>query len=484
MKLNRLFDCERDTEIKGIALDSRKVKKGDMFFCIKGLETDGHKYAEQAVSAGAVAIVHTDDINRIDKIDYIKVKDINSELNRICNIFYNEPSRRLTMFGITGTNGKTTTASIISDIFSEYTPCGYMGTIAVRYGDYSRLPSLTTPDSIEVHQVLNEMTEHGMKAAAIEVSSHGLALGRVSTVDFDYAIFTNLTYDHLDFHKTMKNYFDAKKILFRNMKESGVAVLNADDKISFEELKNCCKCRVVTYGIDNEADYMAKELSLGVDFTKFTLVHDKKEYKIMTNLVAKYNISNLLSGIAAMHQAGMPIEMMIPKFEKISQVDGRMEIVDEGQEFSVLVDYAHTPDGFEKIFQHVENIRKTGSNVYTVFGCAGKRDHDKRAVLGKIAGKYSDLVIVTEEDPRNESKEEIAEQILEGIQESQGRYELILDRYEAIKKGILKAKKDDIVLILGKGAEEYMYRGEGREPWMGDVEAAKKVLEKLQHTVL
>lgn len=479
MKLSKLFDCGNDIEIKGLALDSRKVKEGDMFFCIKGLEADGHKFAKKAVMAGAKAVVHTDEIEKLAGVEYIKVSDINAELNRICDVFYGKPSRKLTVFGVTGTNGKTTTASIISDVFSEYEPCGYMGTIAVRYGSYSRVPSLTTPDSVETHQVLGEMEKSGMKAAAIEVSSHGLAMGRVSTVDFDFAIFTNLSYDHLDYHKTMENYFDAKKILFKTMKETGVAILNADDEASFEGLKNCCRCKVVTYGIDNEADYRAKDLELEANFTRFTLVHSNKEYKIKTNLVAKYNISNLLSGISAMHQAGMPIEMMIPKLEKISQVEGRMEVVDEGQDFTVLVDYAHTPDGFEKIFQHAENIRKAGSKVYAIFGCAGKRDHDKRFVLGKIAGKHADLVIVTEEDPRTESKEEISQQIIEGINQSKGCCSLILDRYAAIEKGLSKAKKDDIVLILGKGAEEYMYRREGREPWIGDVEAAKKAIKQL-----
>lgn len=479
MKLNQLFDCEFDTEIKGLALDSRKVKEGDMFFCIKGLEADGHKYAENAVKAGAVAIVHTDDIKEISGIKYIKVNDINSELNRVCDVFYGNPSSKLTIFGVTGTNGKTTTASVISDVFSEFEQCGYMGTIAVRYGDYSRIPSLTTPDSVEVHQVLDEMVKHDMKAAAIEVSSHGLAMGRVSTVDFDFAIFTNLSYDHLDYHKTMENYFDAKKLLFKNMKEDGVAILNADDNISFEELKDCCRCKVVTYGIDNDADYRAKNVKLGVNSTEFTLVHGSKEYPIKTNLVAKYNISNLLSAIGAMHRAGMPIEEMIPKLNHISQVDGRMEIVNEGQSFTVLVDYAHTPDGFDKIFQHAKNIKSDESKIYSIFGCAGKRDHDKRPVLGKIAGENSDLVIVTEEDPRTESKEEISQEIIKGIEESDGKYELILDRYEAIEKAISMAKDDDIVLILGKGAEKYMYRDNGREPWIGDVEAAKKVLENI-----
>ena len=481
MLLSKMFKDQPDVEISGLAMDSRKVKPGDMFFCIEGLEADGHNFVKQAVSAGAAAIVHSKDIEKQEGVAYVKVADPGSELNRVCDIFNGYPSSKMTVFGVTGTNGKSTTASVISDIFSQKEPCGYMGTIAVRYGGYSRVPTLTTPDQIEVHADLAEMVEHGMKAVAMEVSSHGLSMGRVDTVNFDCAIFTNLTYDHLDYHKTMENYFEAKKILFKQMKNDGVAVLNADDKASIEGLKECCSCRYVTYGtgVLGDADYLAENVELSTDGTKFVLNCKGDKYEVQTNLVALYNIYNLLGAIAAMHECGMPIEDMLPTIEHIPQVDGRMEIIEMGQDFSVIVDYAHTPDGFDKVFEYGDAITKNGGNIYAVFGSAGKRDKVKRKVLGQIAGKHCREVVVTEEDPRNEKAEEIGEAILSGVTESGCKGIFVADREEAIEEGIRLASKGDLVLILGKGDESYMYYEEGRAPWMGDNEAARRALNKL-----
>lgn len=474
MLLSELFAGAPAVTIKGLCTDSRKAEEGDLFFCLKGLEADGHRFADKACQAGAAAVVHSDDLTELPGIAYVKVDDVNRELNRVCDLFQGHPSQKMTVFGVTGTNGKTTTTSIIQDVYEQKEPCGYMGTIAVRYGDVSRIPSLTTPDAIEIHQNLREMVDHGMKAVAMEVSSHGLAMGRVDSVDFDVAIFTNLTYDHLDYHKTMEAYFEAKKLLFRHMKPEGVAVLNADD-VSFDELTKCVSCRYVSYGMDADADYRAEDLQLSVGGTVFTLVCGDGRYEVKTNLSARYNIYNLLGAIAAMHQMGMAIEDMLPALSHISQVDGRMEVIDEGQNFTVIVDYAHTPDGFEKIFQYAREI--TERDIYTVFGCAGKRDKVKRKVLGEIAGKYCRRVFVTEEDPRNEKAEDIAAAIIEGAGEE--RSEFIKDRYAAIEAAVKAAGKGDCLLILGKGDEPYMYYEEGRRPWMGDHEAARKALRDL-----
>jgi UDP-N-acetylmuramoyl-L-alanyl-D-glutamate--2,6-diaminopimelate ligase len=481
MKLSLLFDDQQEIEISGLAMDSRKTEPGNIFFCIEGLEADGHDFADKAVSAGAVAVVHRKDIPKKQGVAYIKVDDVGRELNRVCDIFNGRPSSRLTVFGVTGTNGKSTTSSIISDIYSKFKPCGYMGTIAVRYGDYSRVPTLTTPDQIEVHSDLAEMVDHGMEAVAMEVSSHGLSMGRVDTVDFDCAIFTNLTYDHLDYHKTMENYFEAKKILFKNMKKNGIAVLNADDKVSIEGLKECCSCPFVTYGtgVSGKADYQAEDIELSTKGTRFTLNYKGEKYKVQTNLVALYNIYNLLAAIAAMHECGMSFEQMLPMLEHIPQVDGRMEIIDMGQDFGVIVDYAHTPDGFDKVFEYGDAITRNGGNIYAVFGSAGKRDKVKRKILGQIAGKHCRTVVVTEEDPRNEKAEDIGREILSGVRESGCEGIFVPDRIEAIEKGISLAGKGDLVLILGKGDESYMYYEDGRAPFIGDNEAAKRALNKL-----
>ena len=477
MLLSEIFQAAPDVEIKGLCLDSRNVKKGDVFFCIEGQEADGHDFVDSAIKNGAVAIVHRKELSKKEsEITYIKVQDVSKSLNIACDLFFGQPSKKMTMFGITGTNGKTSTANIIKDVISKDKPCGYIGTIAISYGDVVKAPDLTTPDPIILHSNLKEMVDHGMKAVALEVSSHGLALGRVETIDFDYAIFTNLTYDHLDFHKTMENYFEAKKRLFKELKPEGVAILNRDD-VSFDELLECCRGKRVSYGIDNEADYRAVDIKMNPKGTEFTLIHEGEKYEVVTNLVAKYNVYNLMGAIAALNQSGMPLEDIVKQVASISQIDGRMEKIDEGQDFNVIVDYAHTPDGFEKIFEYGKAITPKDKRMVVVFGCAGKRDKAKRSVLGSIAGKYCDKVIVTEEDPRNEKVEDIAREICSGIKNTENIY--IPNRYQAIEEAIRGAKSGDCVLILGKGDEPYMYREKGREPWVGDHVAAKEAVHKL-----
>lgn len=477
MLLSKMFEGAPNLEIEGLCIDSRKAQKNYMFFCVEGLENDGHKFVDSAIKNGAIAIVHTKDISSEQPgIAYIKVADMNKMINDVSDLFFGQPSRKMTVFGITGTNGKTSTANIIKDIMSSYKPCGYIGTIAISYGDVVKAPDLTTPDPIVIHSNLKDMVDHGMKAVAIEVSSHGLALGRVDTVDFDYGIFTNLTYDHLDFHKTMENYFEAKKLLFRNLKLGATAILNRDD-ISYEELEKCCPAKYVSYGIDNEADYRATNIVMTPDGTKFTLTFQGQDYIVTTNLVARYNVYNLMGAMAAVHQSGIPLDEIVLKVCRLSQIDGRMEKINEGQSFNLIVDYAHTPDGFEKVFEYGKAITPKGNSIVAVFGCAGKRDKAKRSVLGSIAGKYCDKVIVTEEDPRTERADEIAEEIRSGITNTENVY--IPNRYQAIEEAINGAKKGDCILILGKGDEEYMYRQDGREPWMGDHVAARKAVHKL-----
>lgn len=483
MLLSELFPGQPDLPVTGLAMDSRKVEEGNIFFCLKGLETDGHRFAGMAAEKGASVIVHSEPLEELPGVHYICSEDVMGDLNRCCDLFNGQPSRHMTMFGVTGTNGKSTTSSIISSIYSAFKPCGYMGTIAVRYGNYSRVPTLTTPDQIEVHEDLAEMYEHGMQAAAMEVSSHGLAMHRADSVDFDCVIFTNLSWDHLDYHKTMENYFEAKKLLFRNAKADAVAVLNADDEPSFEGLKECCACRIVTYGLGKRgpADYMAEDLQLTTRGTSFTLCYDGQRYPVTTNLVAEYNIYNLLAAIAAMHECGMPLAQILPLLADIPQVDGRMEIINEGQDFGCIVDYAHTPDGFEKVFAYADAIAaSTGGNVYAVFGSAGKRDTKKRPVLGQIAGEHCTKVFVTEEDPRTESAEEIGKAILSGVAGSGCEGVWIADRLEAVKAAVRTAKAGDLILILGKGDESYMYYADGRAPWMGDNAAAREALKEIK----
>lgn len=476
MKLSEIFDHAPDIEIEGLCIDSRVAKKNDMYFCMEGMVHDGHEFIDEVIAKGVKCIVHSKEIQNMQKgVAYIQVENVNRTLNRVASLFYGHPSRQMKVFGVTGTNGKSTITSIIKDVYSHFEPCGYIGTISISYGDVSYPPSLTTPDAILIHKTMKDMVDYGMKAVALEVSSHGLELGRVQSVDFDVAIFSNLTYDHLDFHGTIENYFEAKKKLFTNLKSSGVAVLNRDDAY-YDQLKEACQARTVSYGVERVADYQAIDVEITHSGSSFTLLHDKKQYKITTNLVALYNIYNLLAAIAAMKESGIAIEDMQPYFSSIQQIEGRMERIDEGQLFNVIVDFAHTPDGMEKVFEYAKDITEEGHSIIAVFGSAGKRDTKKRKVFGEIASKYCDSIILTEDDPRDEDPRAIANEIKSGIQNTNNIF--IEDRYAAIRQAIESANMKDTVLILGKGDEVFMYREFGREPWLGDHNVARHCIRK------
>lgn len=476
MKLSQMFDNAPDIEIKGLCIDSRKVKPQDMYFCMEGMVHDGHEFIEEVIEKGAICIVHAKPIAHTKKgVAYIRVDNVNQTLNILASKFYGYPSKKMKVFGVTGTNGKSTITSIIQDVYNHFEPCGYIGTIAISYGDVVLPPSLTTPDAIVVHKTLRDMQKAGMKAVAMEVSSHGLELGRVQSVDFDIAAFSNLTYDHLDFHGTIENYFEAKKKLFTNLKPEGVAVLNIDDAY-FDRLKDACQARVVTYGIEHDADYRGDDIRIGTDGSIFTLYHEDQSYEVRTNLVALYNIYNLLAAIACLAESGLVLEEFLPFLSSLAQIDGRMERIDEGQLFNVIVDFAHTPDGLEKVFEYAKGITEEGHAIISVFGSAGKRDTKKRKVFGEIADKYCESIILTEDDPRDEDPREIANEIKSGIQDTNNIF--IADRYSAIRQAIESANVGDTVLILGKGDEIFMYREFGREPWMGDNNVARHCIRK------
>ncbi len=482
MQLTEIFpgiSDEENREIKGICIDSRKAKEGDLFFCLKGTETDGHRFARAACLAGASAVVHSDPLEKMDGIVYIEAEDVMGELNRACDLFFGHPSRKMKVFGVTGTNGKTTTAGLIEAIYGAKVPCGYIGTVATRYGDVRRPSTLTTPEPVELHSILADMVEKGMKAVSMEVSSHGLVMRRTESVDFDVAIFTNLTYDHLDFHKSMEQYFDAKKMLFSGMKPEGTAVLNADEH-RFEDLAECCSCKYVTYGIDKPADYRAENIRLGTKGTEFTLSHGGRKYEVKCRLQALFNVYNLLGAIAAVNVAGMELKEIIPLLDELPPIEGRLERIsgvdgDEAHHPEVIVDYAHTPDGYRNIFEYAESV--VDGDIYCVFGCPGKRDKHKRPVMGEIARKHCRRIFVTEQDPRDEDPADIARDIIEGA--GSDRAEFIGDRRKAIETAIHAAKPGDCVLILGKGEERYLDRKDGKHPWIGDDVVAKAVIEEM-----
>lgn len=474
--LNELIAGAPSLRIEHLFTDSRKSVTNGMFFCIKGIMNDGHKFVESAINNGAVCVVHSEDLlNYNEDVEYIKVEDVDDELNRVASIFYDDPSSKLTVFGVTGTNGKTTVTSLIQDILNTSVNTGYIGTINIAYNNKTIAAQYTTPEVIELQKVMSNMVDENVKALAIEVSSHALIQKRVCALKVDYPIFTNLTHEHLDYHGTMEEYFNAKAQLFKELTEQQCAVINVDDeygrKLIDSEIPN-----YVTYGIDNDADYHAVDAEYSFDKTTFTLVHQGNRYDVESNLVAKFNLSNLLAAIAALHQSGMEINDIIEKVNHLKQISGRVERINFADQFQVIVDYAHTPDGFESLFQYAQSIVKD-KRIISVFGSAGERDILKRKVLGEIANKYSDMIILTADDPRNESVNDISKEIAEGIDKN---YIIIENRYDAIYQAIQLANKCDIILVLGKGNDQYMALESGREPYIGDVNIVKEILKEYE----
>ena len=425
------------------------------------------------------------------------------------------------MFGVTGTNGKSSISYMISEIYSKLEgPCGYMGTIGGKLGeqkndatadsrdvtnsaDVGKAQSrkeykvgLTTPDVITMHSTLAEMLHDGAKAASIEVSSHGLVQGRVDAVDFDYAIYTNLTREHLDYFHDMETYFESKALFFKMLKPDAIAVINIDDPYG-KRMADVCTGKVITYGIedsddaeagnsgDAKVDYLATNVNYSFEGMEFDIEHAGESYHVKTDMHVTYNLYNLLAVAATLHQAGLKgqnalsMENIIKEFVHVPTIPGRMSNIDEGQDFKVIVDYAHTDDSYEQLLRYVKEDMPGANRIITVNGAPGKRDKQNRQSYAKWIGEYGDYAILTEEDPRDEKPEEIAAEIASYLPEG-FKYEIIPDRYEAIEFAIKNAEKNDVVLILGKGAETYQDRLNGKEFWMGDDTAARDILLNLK----
>lgn len=475
MDIKLLFDVDFDLNVTGIATDNRRVQPGDLFVCIKGYTVDGHSFAKQAEEAGAVAIVCEHTIENIG-IPQIIVADTKVELPRLAHLIFNKPTEKLNLFGLTGTNGKTTTAYILEHLLGGFEGhVGYIGTNGIRYNDVFIEPKNTTPEPLSLQQTFNQMVDAGVKNVAIEVSSHALELHRVDYCRFKVALFTNLTPEHLDFHPTMDEYFEAKYKLFTMLTPDGYAIVNLDDEYGVR-LVNRIRAvhqRVYTYGIDTDADFKAMNVTMTTSGTAFTLKSPVGEYEVKTPLLGTFNVHNALGAMASAYAAGMPMEQIVNLIAKLSPVDGRMEIINEGQDFTVIVDYAHTPDGVEKVLEFVNDIKQ--NSVKVVIGCPGDRDRTKRPVIAKLSVDYADDVIFTTDDPHSEDPEDILNEMTQGMEES--HYEVIVDRIKAIEAAINKAQKNDIVLIAGRGHEKVQYWKSGNIE-LDDREVAKEILRK------
>lgn len=473
MRLSKLFENvtpQEDREIRSLAMDSRVDNPDGIFFCIEGLTSDGHCYAEQAAAKGATVIVHSKPVKEVPGVVYRRVDDVPAEMNRVTDLFYGQPSRNLTVYAVTGTNGKTTISVLIQKLLAHYESCAYNGTVGTSInGELVQGIHMTTPDNIALTRLLAEVRDAGCQSIAMEISSHALDQCRADNVDIDVAIFTNLTLEHLDYHKTMEAYCEAKQKMFRNLKPDAVAVLNRDDAY-YEAFRSVCPCRTVSYGMHEDADYRITDLRLSATGTRFNLCHGGNCYPLETDLVSEINMYNLAAALAAVHERGHDLAELAGYARVISPQIGRFQALPNDY-YNLIVDFAHTPDGFEKIFRFAQSITPQGHRIFAVFGSAGRRDFVKRPVLGEVADRYCDRIVLCEDDPRDEDPLQIAEEIKGGITHLE-KVDVIADREAAIHFAVEEAEPGDTILMLAKALDRFIPRKNGEEPWIGDDQAA------------
>ena len=469
-----------------LAQDSRKVRPNTLFFCIDGVTVDGHQFAAMAKEKGAVAFVASKPIqDQVGETPVIYVKDVTRVMALMANHFYAYPTQSLQMIGVTGTNGKTSVTYMIDALLEHrYQPTAVIGTIYRKIGEKIIPTHNTTPEILTLHETFQELKEIGGETCIMEVSSHALQLGRVWGIDYDCVVFTNLTHEHLDLHKTMEQYGHAKSLLFSQLgnfvgenRKPKVAILNADDA-QFRQLEYSTPVQVISYGIKENADFRAEKLRVENGHTYFDLVIQQQErYVVDMPLLGNFNVYNMLAAIAVAFVYGVPINEILEKIQAFKGVPGRMQTVDKGQNFQVIVDFAHTPDGLKNVLDSLAQIPH--GKIITVVGhSGGNRDSSMRPELGKIALTKSDHVVFTADNPRTEPLENIYKGLLSAIDKESVSYECIDKREEAIEKALQLAKKNDVVLLAGKGVEVYQIIGEVEYPY-NEIAVVESLLEDL-----
>ncbi|MCL2415330.1 MAG: UDP-N-acetylmuramoyl-L-alanyl-D-glutamate--2,6-diaminopimelate ligase [Defluviitaleaceae bacterium] len=474
-----------EAEITGISIDSRKVCAGDLYVCIEGLNVDGHDFAVEAISRGAAALLCSRaleiseilEVSKISETTEINIPQVITENTRlalctICHNFYNNPAKNMKVIGITGTNGKTSTLSFMEQILRQFgKSVGSIGTFGAKInGEILDIPfaTATTPDTIELYKILCAMEDANCEYVVMEVSSHALALDKVMALRFALGLFTNLSQDHLDFHGSMEEYKKAKSLLF-SLCDHGI--INSDDD-AYEYLKEAAKCPITTYGIES-GDFLARNISLedyGVEYT----IGDTA---VCIDVPGKFSIYNSLCAFVAAITLGFETHVAAAAISKLEGVPGRIQHIPNNHGLTVIVDYAHTPDGLENIIAACREF--TPGRIITVFGCGGDRDSAKRPIMGGVAGSLSDLVIITSDNPRNENPENIIAQIEKGIASTHTEYLKITDRKEAVFAAVSVALPLDCVIIAGKGHENYQEFENKRRIKFDDIEIAKEAFEKL-----
>ena len=483
MELDKLIenlDCEKynyaNVEITGLSYNSKTTDTGNIFICLVGENTDGHNYVKSAEENGAVALVVEHKVD--SSLPQIIVKSTRKQIADIADAFYGSPSKSINLIGITGTNGKTTVTHLIQKIFEKNSKrCALIGTLGYKLNsnDFYREAKHTTPQAPELQRLLRQIKfENHIDNVAMEVSSHSLEQRRVGNCDFKGAVLTNLTQDHLDYHITMENYFKAKAILFENLKDGDFAVINADDEYAQKFIEIIPKgVKILTYGIKNNADIMAKDIDFTTEGAKFTLKTSNNEFAVSLHMNGMFSIYNVLAAVTTATTQGIEAIDAAKALEDVRGVAGRFEIVHKKP--MVIVDYAHTPDGLENVLKAAREITPQNGKLICLFGCGGDRDATKRPKMGAIAEKLSDKVIVTSDNPRSEDPEQIISDIMTGFQSvDTDRVIVEIDRAKAIELTKTLSGENDVVLIAGKGHEDYQILKD-KTIHFDDREEAKKV---------
>ena len=443
-----------DVDVKSICIDSRKVEAGSLFVAVKGTQVDGHAYIEKAIEAGAVAVVHSEPVaeNLCEKATFVRVADTEAASGIAATTFYGNPTRNLRLVGVTGTNGKTTIATVLYNLFRGLGyKCGLCSTVC-NYIDGEEIPTEhTTPDPITLNALLARMVEAGCQYAFMECSSHAIQQKRIAGLDFAGGIFTNLTRDHLDYHKTFENYRDAKKLFFDNLGKGSFAITNADDRNGSVMVQNT-KADIRTYSTRTAADFKGRILEESLE----GMLLDMDGMEVSVHFVGRFNVSNLLAVYAAAVMLGEEKVEVLRVLSTLRPVNGRFEAIRSPKGFSAIVDYAHTPDALENVLTAINEIVRGKGRVITVCGAGGNRDKGKRPLMAQEAAKQSDLVVITSDNPRFEEPQDIVNDMLAGLTEADREKTLaIVDRREAIRTAAKMAQKGDVILVAGKGHEPY-----------------------------